>query len=167
MVTVHYAWHIILRTRKDKHGSAKAKNKKTTLASKLTSRKGEQNSTKKSVKKLASSKKQGKSQSSPKNVTATDNEEHALQDNEEYYQWKGKWYRWDNDTEWKGKSEVCVPKECKPQRVNSRLRNWIVAMRRNMKEEKKTAAFKPFTITRDNTDQVHHICHECLPYATL
>jgi hypothetical protein len=67
----------ILRIRKDKHGSTKAKNKKTTLASKLTSGKGEQNSTKKSVKKLASSKTQGKSKSSPKNVTAEDNQEHA------------------------------------------------------------------------------------------
>jgi hypothetical protein len=42
------------------------------------------------VKKLASGSKQANSQSNTKNVTAEHSKAQALENNEEYYQWKGK-----------------------------------------------------------------------------
>ena len=103
--------------------------------------------------KLPSGKNKDKSLSDEKNDSAEDSKAEAFEDNEEYYQWKGKWYRWDTGNVETNKLEQ-EPKEQKPQRVNSRLRNWIVAMRRNMKADAKAAALQPFTISRDKMDQV-------------
>jgi hypothetical protein len=37
---------------------------------------------------------------------------------------------------------------------NSRVRNWMVAMRRNFRSKDKHKALAPFTITRDRMDEV-------------
>ena len=78
---------------------------------------------------------------------------------DDWYQWKGEWYKWDNVTE---NTEYPSAKDTKRDRVNTRLRNWIAAMRRNMKPQCKAAALQPFTITRDRLDEVctfliHHV----------
>ena len=144
----------ILRTRNAKKGRSKNANtkKKTTTPKKL--KRSERKHTKKtSETKLPSGKNKDKSLSDEKNDSAEDSKAEAFEDNEEYYQWKGKWYRWETGNVETNKLEQ-EPKEQKPQRVNSRLRNWIVAMRRNMKEDAKAAALQPFTISRDKMDQV-------------
>jgi hypothetical protein len=64
---------------------------------------------------------------------------------DEWYQWKGQWYQWNNTKD---------TKDTKRERINTRLRNWIAAMRRNMKAETKAAALHPFTITRDRFQEV-------------
>ena len=72
----------------------------------------------------------------------------------EYYMWKGEWYRWEEsyqDTEWNGTKK----KRTGP--TNTRLRNWMQAMRRNMKPDTIEAALKPFTITRENIEQVLNV----------
>ena len=84
----------------------------------------------------------------------------AYENNEDWYQWKGEWYRWDNKTVETMKGEgLNVTKEPKTSRVNTRLRNWMVAMRRNMKADAKEAALEAFTITWDKTDQVYQTSH--------
>ncbi len=40
---------------------------------------------------------------------------------------------------------------------NSRVRNWMVAMRRNFRSEDKNKALAPFTITRDRMDEVRNV----------
>jgi hypothetical protein len=71
---------------------------------------------------------------------------------DDWYQWKGEWYKWsDYNT---GDTDATSSKEVKRDRVNTRLRNWIAAMRRNMRPECKEAALQPFTITRDKLDEV-------------
>ena len=71
---------------------------------------------------------------------------------DDWYQWKGEWYKWsDYNT---GDTDATSSKEVKHDRVNTRLRNWIAAMRRNMRPESKDAALQPFTITRDRLDEV-------------
>jgi hypothetical protein len=89
-----------------------------------------------------------------------ENADQGYENNEDYYQWKGEWYRWDNKNVETMKGEgVNVTKEPKTSRVNTRLRNWMVAMRRNMKADAKEAALEAFTITRDKTDQVYQTSH--------
>jgi hypothetical protein len=71
---------------------------------------------------------------------------------DDWYQWNGEWYKWsDYNT---GDADAQSVKEVKRDRVNTRLRNWIAAMRRNMRPESKEAALRPFTITRERLDEV-------------
>ena len=80
-------------------------------------------------------------------------------DNEssDYYMWNGEWYKWDDSTwneEWK-KARPQKRQKREPV-VNSRVRNWLLAMRRNMKPEVTAAALRPFTITRDRMNEVNN-----------
>jgi hypothetical protein len=112
-----------------------------------------------------------RSESNDKKFSLKHDNKQAFEHNEEYYQWKGEWYRWDNYNEktWTGATDQRVtkehvPKEQKQHRLNTRLRNWIVAMRRNMKADATAAALAPFSITRDKMDQVCLTFHESLLY---
>ncbi len=57
-------------------------------------------------------------------------------------------------------TEDTSSKQTKPSqslKQNTRVQNWMVAMRRNFREEDKNKALAPFTITRDKMDQVRHV----------
>ena len=74
---------------------------------------------------------------------------------DDWYQWNGEWYQWsDGNTE---NTEAFNEKTAKRDRVNTRLRNWIAAMRRNMRPECVETVLKTFTITRDKMDEVNII----------
>jgi hypothetical protein len=162
----------ILRTRHEQQGRANSKKKKTITTPKMRKRKVGKHTKNTSVQNLQSGTNKEKSVRCEKKDSAEDCKAEAFQDNEEYYQWKGKWYRWDTgnvetnkfepESKWEGE-QVQAAKEQKRGRVNSRLRNWIVAMRRNMKEDAKAAALQPFTISRDKMDQVYPPIHEGPP----
>ena len=70
------------------------------------------------------------------------------------YEWEGQSYKWDDEEcnqEWLTKKS---PKPNLKEPVNTRVRNWMLAMRRNMKPEVKQAALRPFTITRERLHEV-------------
>ncbi len=149
---------VILKARQNKQTGGTADKIKTATRPKLPGQK---------VTKLPSEGTKQRSASKDKNVSRQDDNKQALEHNEEYYQWKGEWYRWDtyNEKTQKEETDLRVPKEQKPQRVNSRLHNWIiVAMRRNMKPDATAAALQPFSITRDKMDQVCLTFDESLLY---
>ncbi len=72
----------------------------------------------------------------------------------DYYEWEGQWYKWD-EQEWL--QNWLTNKSTRPNKkepVNTRVRNWMLAMRRHMKPEVKQAALRPFTITRERLHEV-------------
>ena len=58
-------------------------------------------------------------------------------------------------------------KPSQPLKQNSRVRNLMVAMRRNFRQEDKNRALAPFTITRDKMDQVRHVAVNITYLTTL
>ena len=72
----------------------------------------------------------------------------------DYHEWEGQWYKWDEQE----RRQKCLTKNStspnKKGPVNTRVRNWMLAMRRNMKPEVKEAALRPFTITRERLHEV-------------
>ena len=72
----------------------------------------------------------------------------------DYFEWEGQWYKWDEQE----RRQKCLTKNStspnKKGPVNTRVRNWMLAMRRNMKPEVKEAALRPFTITRERLHEV-------------
>ena len=86
--------------------------------------------------------------------TGDDNMEPCDAESSDYYMWNGQWYKWEErtwDEEWQKEPSH---KRRNPAAVNTRVRNWMLAMRRNMKPEVKAAALQPFTITRDRMHEV-------------
>ena len=72
----------------------------------------------------------------------------------DYYEWEGQWYKWDEQE----RRQKCLTKNStspnKKGPVNTRVRNLMLAMLRNMKPEVKEAALRPFTITRERLHEV-------------
>ena len=67
---------------------------------------------------------------------------------------KDSWTKGDDEEcnqEWLTKKS---PKPSLKEPVNTRVRNWMLAMRRNMKPEVTQAALRPFTITRERLHEV-------------
>ena len=88
------------------------------------------------------------------NESSTDDPQTEKYNPADYYEWEGQWYKWDDEEwgqEWLTKKS---PKPNKKEPVNTRVRNWMLAMRRNMKPEVKQAALRPFTITRERLHEV-------------
>ena len=88
------------------------------------------------------------------NESSTDDPQTQKYNPADYYEWEGQWYKWDDEEwgqEWLTKKS---PKPNKKEPVNTRVRNWMLAMRRNMKPEVKQAALRPFTITRERLHEV-------------
>ena len=79
----------------------------------------------------------------------------------DYYEWEGQWYKWDEQE----RRQKCLTKNStspnKKGPVNTRVHNWMLAMRRNMKPEVKEAALRPFTITRERLHEVRSHSLEC------
>ena len=96
----------------------------------------------------------GHDTASTTNESSSDDPQRTKNHPADYYEWEGQWYKWDDEEcnqEWLTKKS---PKRSLKEPVNTRVRNWMLAMRRNMKPEVTQAALRPFTITRERLHEV-------------